>query len=1347
MSFDFYVNADKWVVFSDLHASRKTKNTIIETLNVVHRIAKERNTGIVFLGDFWHHRGALPVDVLTEVLQTLSTWTQPCVMLVGNHDQVNASGTLHALEALRLANPERIVVFDEPAVWRDAIWLPYRKDADVLKQTITSNSHRNIKTVFCHADVMGANVNATFQMKNGIDTKSAFSESIEQIISGHYHKPHFVERDPRVRYVGSPYQVSRAEKSQEKFLLVLDSKWQCEEMIKIDIGPRYFDVDETKNETIEEIENELRANDIVRWTIPFDSNDIDEDDYDDDDKNIDNKKTTTINNKKKKKNSTFKIARSVPKRVENARAKFGIQIEVRRPPAKLKSRIENAESLGPIDLFGSYAKSINLSDDAKLFCEDIINRASSSSSLDGKRIGDNVLDFGGDDDVVENKFSTGIDTGDDTHKLSKSLHHRKVIFDTVEITGFGAFKETVEYPLNDRGVVCIIGDNRDDSGFADSNGAGKTTLVTAVLWCLTGKSDVRLDTGNAQKYLTNKDVVNDDSKSAKVVVSGQLSCELNEGRTKSFRIERAVTRTKLSKLSVELNDIDETKLDSKATQEFLDQTLGATILAQTCFHGQHTIGNLLEASDAQLKQAFGTLVEQQIWQRCKTISKKLLKERREKLVIAKAEVNSRQSYVDRTKYRLIETERDFDVWKDTFNEKLLVATVEKENALEFFALDRMRNTRKAVEDVRLVDGIVNDVINMLAKENKKMDANTTFGNNDSNKNGNSKPPSSSRDEEQKYAREMEEEESKLLAKFNEAQRNEATARANAQQAHKNAGNVFTTVNAAMKMNNNNNNSNNSNGSTNNTFQPHEHEQAIDSETLKCTLCHQSIDPEKQKETFEELKKDAEKLRLVHVDSIASLNKHKQTLDKFQMFKKSEQERLLREERLERDMRMKTIELENRRMISSSELRRLSTLLRSVFNRFSMMLAYVPEEVLALEQNASTMPQQRKTTELMREEEEKATAMISSSSLYNQQQPRPPLSGIVLGLLDYQTPYTSAKDADLVVDFDDSNDTNANNVQYEYLKSLLKFDANSGLTISDENLRTFSLKVTEKVTSCERLVSSLEKHSRDYAKIVSKHSEIENSGEQGNPHFEALKAIKEQFEVERESLDKLKGEEFAEIEDMVDIARTADIAFSPTKGVSNYLFESALAEVSERVQEYVNALTGGALSLSLVSSSPGASDGNDDEDMQVNEETSTNKLEKIERVIFARKQQTGEVVERSLRQLSGGERRRLAIGLALAYADVSSRRLNVSSNLLILDEALQHLDSEGIERVVSVLRAIASEYDSFSSSSSNNNNNNTKTVLLTTQADSETEKMFDAVDAVVKVRNRAEVLLGGGGESA
>ena len=86
---------------------------------------------------------------------------------------------------------------------------------------------------------------------------------------------------------------------------------------------------------------------------------------------------------------------------------------------------------------------------------------------------------------------------------------------------------------------------------------------------------------------------------------------------------------------------------------------------------------------------------------------------------------------------------------------------------------------------------------------------------------------------------------------------------------------------------------------------------------------------------------------------------------------------------------------------------------------------------------------------------------------------------------------------------------------------------------------------------------------------------------------------------------------------------------------------------------------------------------------------------------------------------------------------------MQSNLLVLDEALQHLDSEGIERVVSVLRAIESEYLSSSYGDNNDDDIDKKTVLLTTQADSETEKMFDDVDAVVKNKNRSEVLIGRG----
>jgi hypothetical protein len=39
-------------------------------------------------GDFWHARGALPVEPLNAVLQEIRRWDFPTIMLVGNHDQV-----------------------------------------------------------------------------------------------------------------------------------------------------------------------------------------------------------------------------------------------------------------------------------------------------------------------------------------------------------------------------------------------------------------------------------------------------------------------------------------------------------------------------------------------------------------------------------------------------------------------------------------------------------------------------------------------------------------------------------------------------------------------------------------------------------------------------------------------------------------------------------------------------------------------------------------------------------------------------------------------------------------------------------------------------------------------------------------------------------------------------------------------------------------------------------------------------------------------------------------------------------------------------------------------------------
>ena len=53
--------ATRWIIFSDLHVSKRTMETCKEVLERVHAEAVEKKCGVLFLGDFWHARGAIPV--------------------------------------------------------------------------------------------------------------------------------------------------------------------------------------------------------------------------------------------------------------------------------------------------------------------------------------------------------------------------------------------------------------------------------------------------------------------------------------------------------------------------------------------------------------------------------------------------------------------------------------------------------------------------------------------------------------------------------------------------------------------------------------------------------------------------------------------------------------------------------------------------------------------------------------------------------------------------------------------------------------------------------------------------------------------------------------------------------------------------------------------------------------------------------------------------------------------------------------------------------------------------------------------------------------------------------------
>ena len=87
-------------------------------------------------GDFWHVRGALPVEPLNAVLREIETWRQPTLMLVGNHDQVSVGGLDHALHPLAAACSV-IQILEEPTLYRYAMFTTNMLTARTVSADVT----------------------------------------------------------------------------------------------------------------------------------------------------------------------------------------------------------------------------------------------------------------------------------------------------------------------------------------------------------------------------------------------------------------------------------------------------------------------------------------------------------------------------------------------------------------------------------------------------------------------------------------------------------------------------------------------------------------------------------------------------------------------------------------------------------------------------------------------------------------------------------------------------------------------------------------------------------------------------------------------------------------------------------------------------------------------------------------------------------------------------------------------------------------------------------------------------------------------------------------------------------
>ena len=175
-------------------------------------------------------------------------------------------------------------------------------------------------------------------------------------------------------------------------------------------------------------------------------------------------------------------------------------------------------------------------------------------------------------------------------------------------------------------------------------------------------------------------------------------------------------------------------------------------------------------------------------------------------------------------------------------------------------------------------------------------------------------------------------------------------------------------------------------------------------------------------------------------------------------------------------------------------------------------------------------------------------------------------------------------------------------------------------------------------------------------------------------------------------------------------RAVDDAFKPT-GIVSYVLEGALGALQQAANNNLAMMAPG-VTLELTASRP----------RSATSELGT--IEQVQKQVFVRVPGSPtELRQRSVKQLSGGERRRVALALALGFTELASRRGRMRCDLLVLDEVMQHLDGDGCARFAGLLRGL----DQFG------------TVLVVAQAQSFLTRAFDAVDVVVKGEGGSSVV--------
>lgn len=205
-------------------------------------IEKEYQEGdvLLHLGDWYDSRQSINLKVLNlgiDIAEKMSEiFKSGIYVLVGNHDLWGKStNDVNSLKTIKWI--PNLTVLEEPTTLnlgnKTFAMMPWRKDADAERETL--NDFKVHDYLCCHTDIRGLKFNRYSDVDKGIEIDTV--KKFGRVYSGHIH---YSQKSENVIMLGSPYEITRSDMDNPKFILRLDLETGKETAFRNNFSPKYM---------------------------------------------------------------------------------------------------------------------------------------------------------------------------------------------------------------------------------------------------------------------------------------------------------------------------------------------------------------------------------------------------------------------------------------------------------------------------------------------------------------------------------------------------------------------------------------------------------------------------------------------------------------------------------------------------------------------------------------------------------------------------------------------------------------------------------------------------------------------------------------------------------------------------------------------------------------------------------------------------------------------------------------------------------------------------------------------------------------------------------------------------